>query len=299
MVHRLPLRSGPDGYYDDRNAASAASVGGGSVADGVAPHGQPICHSMNSPMPKLLVENVSKQFPTRAEPLVVLDRVSLELAAGENVAIVGPSGSGKSTLLSVIGTLEPPTAGRVTLDGQDPFGLDEPGLARFRSRNIGFVFQDHYLLPQCSVLENVLVPTMAAGGTSAESVRRGRALLDRVGLGNRLDHRPAELSGGERQRAALARALVNRPMLLLADEPTGNLDRATGTRVGELLLELQQQERMMLIVVTHSARLAEMMSPPHAVGPRTAGGGMTVDGRRYVAVDGTEPRASDRHPLNR
>ncbi|MCX7426302.1 MAG: ABC transporter ATP-binding protein [Planctomycetia bacterium] len=211
-------------------------------------------------MPKLLVENVSKQFPTRAEPLVVLDRVSLELAAGENVAIVGPSGSGKSTLLSVIGTLEPPTAGRVTLDGQDPFGLDEPGLARFRSRNIGFVFQDHCLLPQCSVLENVLVPTMAAGGTSAESVRRGRALLDRVGLGNRLDHRPAELSGGERQRAALARALVNRPMLLLADEPTGNLDRATGTRVGELLLELQQQQRMMLIVVTHSARLAGMMT---------------------------------------
>jgi lipoprotein-releasing system ATP-binding protein len=215
---------------------------------------------MSTPMPKLVVDNLSKQFPTRAEPLVVLDRVSLELTAGENVAIVGPSGSGKSTLLNVIGTLEPPTAGRVTLDGHDPFALDEPALARFRSRNIGFVFQDHYLLPQCSVLENVLVPTMAAGDASVESVERGRALLDRVGLADRLDHRPAELSGGERQRAALARALVNRPMLLLADEPTGNLDRATGVRVGELLLELQQQERMMLIVVTHSAMLAGMMS---------------------------------------
>ena len=210
-------------------------------------------------MPKLLVENVRKQFPTRAEPLVVLDGVSLELDEGRNMAIVGPSGSGKSTLLGVIGTLEPPSSGRVLLDDQDPSTLKEPDLARFRARRIGFVFQDHYLLPQCSVLENVLVPTMAAGGATADGVERARSLLDRVGLTDRLDHRPAELSGGERQRAALARALVNRPTLLLADEPTGNLDRTTAARVGRLLLDLQQQEQMMLIVVTHSMRLAAMM----------------------------------------
>ncbi|MFH1923789.1 MAG: ABC transporter ATP-binding protein [Planctomycetota bacterium] len=211
-------------------------------------------------MTRLLVENVTKEFPTRAEPLVVLRGVSLELASGENVAIVGPSGSGKSTLLSVVGTLDTPTSGRVTLDGEDPAGLAEPALARFRSRNIGFVFQDHHLLPQCSVLENVLVPTIAAGPTRPETHRRAVELLDRVGLTDRLEHRPAELSGGERQRVALARALVNRPALVLADEPTGNLDRTTAERVGQLLLDLQQAEAMMLIVVTHSTRLAARMS---------------------------------------
>jgi len=211
-------------------------------------------------MTRLLVENVTKEFPTRAEPLVVLRGVSLELTSGENVAIVGPSGSGKSTLLSVVGTLDAPTSGRVTLDGEDPAGLAEPALARFRSRNIGFVFQDHHLLPQCSVLENVLVPTIAAGPTRPETHRRAVELLDRVGLTDRLEHRPAELSGGERQRVALARALVNRPALVLADEPTGNLDRTTAERVGQLLLDLQQAEAMMLIVVTHSTRLAARMS---------------------------------------
>ncbi|HUT89939.1 MAG TPA: ABC transporter ATP-binding protein [Thermoguttaceae bacterium] len=211
-------------------------------------------------MTKLLVENVTKEYPTRGEPLVVLRGVSLELAAGENLAVVGPSGSGKSTLLNVIGTLDAPTSGRVTLDGEDPAGLAEPALARFRSRNVGFVFQDHYLLPQCSVLENVLVPTIAAGPTTRETFGRAEALLERVGLQDRLGHRPAELSGGERQRVALARALVNRPALVLADEPTGNLDRTTSERVSELLLELQEQEGMMLIVVTHSTRLAERMT---------------------------------------
>jgi len=211
-------------------------------------------------MAKLSVENIAKQFPTRAEPLVVLRDVSLELEQDENVAIVGPSGSGKSTLLSIIGTLDKPTAGRVVLDGQDPAELKESRLADFRNRRIGFVFQDHHLLPQCTVLENVLVPSVAGGPTRPETIDRARVLLDRVGLSKRLDHRPAELSGGERQRTALARALINRPALLLADEPTGNLDRSTATRVGELLLELQRQEQMMLIVVTHSERLAELMS---------------------------------------
>jgi lipoprotein-releasing system ATP-binding protein len=207
----------------------------------------------------LQVEHLSKQYPTRGEPLVVLRDVSLELGRGQNLAIVGPSGSGKSTLLSIVGALEPPSGGRVVLDGQDPATLAEPALAALRNRKIGFVFQDHHLLPQCSVLENVLTPTVAAGRTSPEHVGRARMLLERVGLGDRLDYRPAELSGGERQRAALARALICTPLLLLADEPTGNLDRSTAARVGELLLELQRQEQTMLIVVTHSPRLAEMM----------------------------------------
>ncbi|HUT13817.1 MAG TPA: ABC transporter ATP-binding protein [Thermoguttaceae bacterium] len=211
-------------------------------------------------MTQLLVENVSKEFPTRGEPLVVLRDVSLELGQAENVAIVGPSGSGKSTLLSIIGTLEPPSEGRVVLDGQDPAELDEPALAAFRNRRIGFVFQDHYLLPACSVLENVLIPTVAQGPTSPQSVERAHMLLDRVGLNDRLTHRPAELSGGERQRVALARALINQPLLLLADEPTGNLDRTTAERIARLMLDLQQQEQMMLIVVTHSERLAGLMS---------------------------------------
>jgi lipoprotein-releasing system ATP-binding protein len=211
-------------------------------------------------MSELLVEDIKKHFPTRAEPLEVLCGVSLELKQRENLAIVGPSGSGKSTLLSIIGTLEPPTSGRVLLDGQDPAGLAEPDLAAFRNRKIGFVFQDHHLLPQCSVLENVLVPTVASGPTRQEQVDRARELLDRVGLSDRLDHRPAELSGGEKQRVAIARALINRPVLLLADEPTGNLDRGTSGRVAELLLELQREEGMMLIAVTHSESLAAMMT---------------------------------------
>ena len=156
-------------------------------------------------MTQLIVEDLCKEFPTRGRPLVVLRHFSLAMTSGENLAIVGPSGSGKSTLLSILGTLLPPSSGRVALDGQDPFALAEPQLAAFRNRRIGFVFQEHYLLPQCSVLENVLTPTIAAGATRAEDVARARMLLDRVGLGDRLEHRPAELSGGERQRAAVAR----------------------------------------------------------------------------------------------
>jgi len=210
-------------------------------------------------MSTLHIENVTKQFPTRGEPLVVLRGVSLDLDAGQNLAVMGPSGSGKSTLLNILGTLEPPTSGRVLLDGVDPATLDESSLAALRNRKIGFVFQDHYLLPQCSVLENVLVPTIPAGPTRPETVQRARDVLQRVGLQERLEHRPAELSGGERQRAALARALINRPMLLLADEPTGNLDRANAARAGQLLLDVQKQEGMMLVVVTHSPQLAGLM----------------------------------------
>ena len=207
-------------------------------------------------MPDLVVDNVSKQFPTRAESLVVLHGVSLELSRGQNLAILGPSGSGKSTLLHIIGTLLRPTSGQIALGGQNPFSLDEARLADFRNRQIGFVFQDHHLLPQCSVLENVLLPTIAEGRPDAAAIERARSLVDRVGLSNRFDHRPAELSGGERQRVAVARALVLRPTLLLADEPTGNLDHSTATAVGQLLLDLQREEQTMLIVVTHSLELA-------------------------------------------
>ncbi len=210
-------------------------------------------------MSDLVVSDVTKQYPTRAEPLDVLRGVSLQLAAGENLAILGPSGCGKSTLLHIIGTLDAPTSGQVTLGGDNPFDLDEPRLALFRNHKIGFIFQDHHLLPQCSALENVLLPTLADGHAHPESLARARMLLDRVGLGNRLDHLPAELSGGERQRTAIARALVNRPALLLADEPTGNLDRATAATVARLLVELQAQEQTMLIVVSHSLDLANML----------------------------------------
>ncbi len=207
-------------------------------------------------MAELIVDNVTKEFPTRAESLVVLQGASLELASGQNLAILGPSGSGKSTLLHIIGTLLKPTSGQITLDGQNPLALDEPRLADFRNRKIGFVFQDHHLLPQCSVLENVLLPTIARGRPEGDANDRARSLLERVGLGNRMEHRPAELSGGERQRVAVARALILKPLLLLADEPTGDLDRNTAAAVGKLLIELEREEQTMLIVVTHSLELA-------------------------------------------
>jgi lipoprotein-releasing system ATP-binding protein len=207
-------------------------------------------------MPDLIVDRVCKSFPTRGEPLVVLRDASLELSAGQNAAILGPSGSGKSTLLHILGALDAPTSGKLTLDGEDPFALDERSLAHFRNRKIGFVFQDHHLLPQLTVLENVLVPALAEGSPTEEMVERGRELLGRVGLAERLDHRPAELSGGERQRAGVARALLMRPALVLADEPTGNLDRKNAAGIGDLLIEMQRAERTMLIVVTHSLDLA-------------------------------------------
>ena len=208
----------------------------------------------------LVVTDVSKDYPTRTGPLSVLRGVNLSLSRGEARAVMGPSGSGKSTLLHMLGTLDQPTAGNITLEGTNPFALPERELAAFRNRRIGFVFQDHHLLPQCSVLENVLVPTLVNRDTPpAQTEAYARQLLERVGLADRLDHRPAELSGGERQRVAVARALVLKPVLLLADEPTGNLDRKNAQAVGELLMDLHRQENNILVAVTHSADLAKLL----------------------------------------
>ena len=208
----------------------------------------------------LVADHLSKSYPTPRGDLPILTDISLSLERGAAISIMGPSGSGKSTLLYILGALDAPTSGRVTLDGQDPFALGEREQAAFRNRHIGFVFQDHSLLPQCSVLENVLAPTLVAPpGEKApgDDERRARELLEHVGLGDRLDHRPAELSGGEKQRAALARALIRNPVLLLCDEPTGNLDRASAATVAHLLLQLHEQRRTILVVVTHSAALAD------------------------------------------
>ena len=188
--------------------------------------------------------------------MVVLNELELTMARGEALAVMGPSGSGKSTLLYILGSLERPTGGRVSVCGQDPFSLGQAELARFRNRSVGFVFQDHHLLPQCTSLENVLIPALAGGGASPGDVSRAKGLLDRVGLSEREDRLPSELSGGERQRVAIARALINQPPVVLADEPTGNLDRRSADRVGGLLLELQRERRILLITVTHSADLA-------------------------------------------
>ena len=203
----------------------------------------------------LSVSGVGKSYPSPQGDVAVLSDVSLSFAPGDAAAIMGPSGSGKSTLLYILGALEPPTKGTVTLGGVNAFSLSPMDLAAFRNKEIGFVFQDHCLLPQCSVLENVLVPTLV-GERDRDAGARARQLLDAVGLGSRVDHRPAELSGGEKQRVALARALVRRPRLLLCDEPTGNLDRASADSVASLLLDLQREQKAILIVVTHSADLA-------------------------------------------
>ena len=213
----------------------------------------------NASAAELVVDNIVKEYPTPAEPLRVLGGVSFTLGRGENLAILGPSGSGKSTLLSILGTLEPPTAGSIRLGGEDPFALDERALAAFRSHRVGFVFQEHHLLPQCTVFENVLIPFLADGAATLADQERATQLLTRVGLAERLTHRPAELSGGERQRVAIARALVREPLLVLADEPTGNLDGTTAQSISELLLELQAERNAILIVVTHSGALASAL----------------------------------------
>ena len=208
----------------------------------------------------LAVTDLYKEYPTPAEPLVVLNGVSLDVEPGGSLAVMGPSGSGKSTLLYILGTLETPTRGSVLVNGVDPFRLPSDDLAGFRNRCVGFVFQDHHLLPQCSALENVLIPAMAAKRGGGGAVERARRLLDRVGLSARLTHRPAELSGGERQRVAIARALINKPPVILADEPTGNLDRRSAAAAANLLLDLQREENVTLVLATHSLELASRFS---------------------------------------
>jgi len=211
-------------------------------------------------MSTLAVDNLSREYPTPAEPLVVLSNLTLTLEGGGSLAILGPSGSGKSTLLAILGALDRPTSGRVTLDGVDPFKLDDAALSAFRRDQIGFVFQDHHLLPQLTVLENVLLPYLADGRPTSEHRQRAEKLIDEVGLAGRVTHRPTELSGGERQRVAIARALVRSPNLLLADEPTGNLDMATAESITDTLVNLQQVHRSILVVVTHSEQLALRMA---------------------------------------
>jgi lipoprotein-releasing system ATP-binding protein len=203
----------------------------------------------------LKVSGVGKQYPTPQGPLTVLSDISLSLSAGDAAVVMGPSGSGKSTLLYILGALEPPSTGSVSLNGKNPFDLAPKDLAAFRNKEIGFVFQDHCLLPQCTVLENVLIPTLV-GPADSDDIARARALIEQVGLTARSDHVPGQLSGGEKQRVALARALVRRPHLLLCDEPTGNLDRATAEVVASLLLELHARQQTILVVVTHSTELA-------------------------------------------
>jgi lipoprotein-releasing system ATP-binding protein len=217
-----------------------------------------------SPLLELVEVNKTYASPGMVE-LVILRGISFRIQSGESLAIVGPSGSGKSTLLQIMGTLDRPTSGQVLLSGKNLADLNEVEMATVRNRQIGFVFQAHYLLPQCSVMENVLVPTLAspqAGaalpGTEAPEAR-ARRLLQRVGLGERMDHLPGQLSGGERQRVAVVRALVNRPSLVLADEPTGALDQTSAEHLGQLLTELNREERVALVVVTHARELARKM----------------------------------------
>jgi len=188
----------------------------------------------------------------------VLRDVNLQLTTGKRMAIIGPSGSGKSTLLNIIGALDLPTRGTMNLDGRDLSHLAENELAGIRNRQIGFIFQLHHLLPQCTVLENVLIPTLTSHTTDADCARAER-LLERVGLKHRLTHRPGQLSGGECQRVAVVRALINQPKLLLADEPTGSLDHASATNLGQLLTELNKEEGVALVLVTHSLELAHQM----------------------------------------
>ncbi len=213
--------------------------------------------------PLLQLQSVTKHYTADSGEVPVLREVSLELRAGESIAIVGPSGSGKSTLLNLIGALDRPSVGRVLLNGRDLSTLSDDGLATIRAREIGFIFQLHHLLPQLSVLENVLVPTLAvtdrAARASEKTHERARRLLERIGLGARLAHRPGQLSGGERQRVAVVRALINEPRLVLADEPTGSLDQAAAEAMGTLLVELNREEGVALIVVTHALALAARM----------------------------------------
>ncbi len=204
----------------------------------------------------LEVDRISKSFPTASGTLQVLDGVAFTLAPGDRMAIMGPSGSGKSTLLSILGALEEPTSGTVRLDGADPSSMTPDQRAAFRNRRIGFVFQEHHLLAGCTAIDNVVLPALATGSVSRDIEVRARRLLERVGLGDRLGSLPAELSGGERQRVAVARAVVLSPRLILADEPTGQLDAHASATVTELLVDLAAESGGMLVVVTHAEAVA-------------------------------------------
>ncbi len=205
--------------------------------------------------------NVAKSYesPGKQQGVSVLKNITLKIEKGQSLVIVGPSGCGKSTLLNIIGTLDRPTAGQVLFDGRDLSKLDDTELAEIRNHQIGFVFQLHHLLPQCTVLENVIVPTLASKirPSKKEIHKRATDLLERVGLKDLLLHRPSELSGGQRQRVAVVRALINKPKLLLADEPTGSLDRDAAETIADLLVELNHSEQVTLIVVTHSLSIAK------------------------------------------
>lgn len=222
-------------------------------------------------MTTLEVVGISKTFQTADGQLEILNSVDLDLSAGESLAITGPSGSGKSTLLYIIGLLETPSAGSVRIMGSEPLLMDAAAQAEFRNQRIGFVFQDHHLLPQCTVLENVLLPLLALDRLSREDAdsdaaeQRALDLLKRVGLEHRIHHFPAQISGGEKQRAAVCRALIRQPSVLLADEPTGNLDPTTAEAVGDLLLEMSDENQTALICVTHSQSLAERFSECQAL----------------------------------
>jgi len=206
---------------------------------------------------------LSKSYPSHeGHPVRILYELNFELDTGHSAAVVGPSGCGKSTLLNVIGTLDQPDSGEILFNGEDLTKFDDRRRAHFRNRDIGFVFQEHHLLPQCNVLENVLLPVMAPGSplNSQEAKERAGQLLKQVGLDHRATHRPAQLSGGEKQRVAVARALIHGPKLLLADEPTGSLDRETAKQLADLLCNLVHENDLALLVVTHSADLADRMS---------------------------------------
>ncbi len=227
----------------------------------------------------MLVEaqKVGKRYSTPEGAVQqVLRGVCLTVDKGQSVAIVGPSGSGKSTLLNCIGALDTPDEGTIRIDGRPLAGLNDAELAAIRNRLIGFVFQLHHLLPQCTVLENVLIPTLAGGSPPDDAIHRAHELLHRVGLSDRENHRPGQLSGGQRQRVAVVRALINNPKVLLADEPTGSLDAASAEQIGQLLVDLVREENLAMIVVTHSLRLARLMQ------------------RRYQLVDGTLSEPQDR-----
>ena len=210
-------------------------------------------------MPETIVQlkDISKRY--HADEPDVLQHVDLAINAGDAIAVVGPSGCGKSTLLNIIGALDPPSSGTVEVDGQQLYEQNESQRAEVRNRRFGFVFQDHHLLPQCTAVENVLIPTLAGHVSRSETNRRAHKLLERVGLRERMDHKPGELSGGQRQRVAIVRALINKPALLLIDEPTGALDEDTAQNIMDLLIELNEHNGVALLMVTHAPKLAQQM----------------------------------------